>query len=290
MYYKYIPLSSIKRVKKINKISYFNRLELISKILRLNILYTIQLAGSGHLGSSLSALDILLCCSEYLKDKKGNFFSSKGHDVPALYNVMVVNDKLNFEKLHTLRKLNGIPGHPDVKTKNILFNTGSLGMGISKVNGLSFANIFSKKKEKNIVVLGDGELQEGQNWEAFMFLQNNKKISPLIFIDSNKIQSDTWVNKVKNYSKLKNKIKSFNLNFKEINGHNKLQIFKSIEGHFKKNNGATIILANTIKGKGLSFAESNKFKKKYGFLSVSFRKSSRKFISESNRRNVKRNK
>ena len=178
---------------------------------------------------------------------------------------MALNNKLNFKKLHMLRKLNGIPGHPDVKTKNILFNTGSLGMGISKINGLNFANIFEKKKEKNIVILGDGELQEGQNWEAFMFLQNNKNISPLIFIDSNKIQSDTWVNHVKNYSKLKDKIKSFNLNFREINGHNKFQIFKSINDHFNKQNGATVILANTIKGKGFSFIESSKFKKNMNF-------------------------
>ena len=265
MFYKYIPLSSINRLKKTNNISYFKKLELISKILRLNILYTIQLAGSGHLGSSLSALDIFLCCSEYLKNKKGNLFSSKGHDIPALYNIMSINNKLDFKKLHTLRKLDGLPGHPDIKTKNILFNTGSLGMGISKINGLCFANIFSKKKEKNIVVVGDGELQEGQNWEAFMFLQNNKKISPLIFVDSNKIQSDTWVNKVKDYSKLKNKIKSFNLNYKEINGHNKSKIFQSIKEHFKKNNGATIILANTIKGKGFSITESRKFKKNMNF-------------------------
>ena len=197
MYYKYIPLSSIKKIYKINKISLITRLELISQILRLNTLYSIQLAGSGHLGSSLSVLDIFLCCSEYLKNKKGNFFSSKGHDVPALYNVMPLYKKLDFKKIHLLRKLNGIPGHPDVRTKNILFNTGSLGMGISKINGLNYANIFLKKKEKNIVILGDGELQEGQNWEAFMFLQNNKNISPLIIVDSNKIQSDTWVNKVK---------------------------------------------------------------------------------------------
>ncbi|WP_435086225.1 1-deoxy-D-xylulose-5-phosphate synthase N-terminal domain-containing protein [Candidatus Pelagibacter bacterium nBUS_33] len=265
MNYKYIPLSSIKKIYKINKISFLTRLELISQILRLNILYSIQLAGSGHLGSSLSALDIFLCCSEYLKNKKGNFFSSKGHDVPALYNVMAIYKKLDFKKIHMLRKLNGIPGHPDIRTKNILFNTGSLGMGISKINGLSFANMFSKEKEKNIVILGDGELQEGQNWEAFMFLQNNKNISPLIIVDSNKIQSDTWVNKVKNYSKLKNKIKSFNLNFKEINGHNKSQIFRSIESHFKKNNGATIILANTIKGKGFSFTEASNFNKLMNF-------------------------
>ena len=109
MHYKYIPLSSI---NKINKISYKTRLEIISKILRLNILYAIQLAGSGHLGSSLSVLDILLCCSEYLKNKKGNLFSSKGHDVPALYNVMAIHKKLDFEKTSCAQKIKWNPWTP----------------------------------------------------------------------------------------------------------------------------------------------------------------------------------
>ena len=78
-----------------------------------------------------------------------------------------------------------------------------------------------KTKRKNIVILGDGELQEGQNWEALMFLQNNPKLNPLIIVDNNKIQSDTWVKKVKDFSNLKNKIKSFKCNFLEIDGHNK---------------------------------------------------------------------
>ena len=265
MDYTYIPIHSIKKIQKSKAINFYNKLELLSLILRLNILYSIQKAGSGHLGSSLSALDIFLCCSEYLKKNKGNFFSSKGHDVPALYNVMSLNNKINFNKIHLLRKINGLPGHPDIQTKNILFNTGSLGMGISKVNGLSYANILLKEKDKNIVILGDGELQEGQNWEALMFLQNNQKISPLIIIDHNKIQSDTWVEKVKNYSNLKNKIKSFKLNFKEIDGHNKNHLYTSIVQHFKKNKGATIILANTIKGKGFSYFESTNFKKNMHF-------------------------
>lgn len=262
---QYIPISSLKKIQKNKNINYLDKLELISLILRLNILYSIQRAGSGHLGSSFSALDIFLCCSEYLQNKKGNFFSSKGHDVPALYNVMTLYNKLDFKRIHSLRRLYGLPGHPDINTKNILFNTGSLGMGISKINGLSFANKVLRKNEKNIVLLGDGELQEGQNWEALMFLQNNKKISPLIFIDSNKIQSDTWVDKVKNYSKLKNKILSFGLNFQEIDGHDKSHIFNAISSHFKKNNGASIILANTIKGKGVSFIESTNFKKNMNF-------------------------
>ena len=265
MNYKYIPLSSIKKIQNLKKIDFFSKLEILSLILRLNIMYSIQKAGSGHLGSSLSAIDIFLCCSEYLKKRKGSFFSSKGHDAPALYNVMSIYKKINFNKLHSLRKINGLPGHPDINTKNILFNTGSLGMGISKINGLCYADYFLKKNEKNIVILGDGELQEGQNWEAIMFLQNNQKISPLIIIDHNKIQSDTWIKKVKDYSSLKDKIKSFKLNYIEINGHDKKKLLKAINYHFDKNNGATVILANTIKGKGFSFFESSNFKKSMNF-------------------------
>ena len=261
MDYRYISLISIKKILNKKSIEYFDRLEALSLMLRLNILYSIQKAGSGHLGSSLSALDIFLCCSDYLKNKKGNFFSSKGHDAPALYNVMALNQKIDFERIHFLRKINGLPGHPDVKTKNIIFNTGSLGMGISKANGLSYANLLLKDNEKNIVILGDGELQEGQNWEALMFLQNKKKISPLIIIDHNKIQSDTWLNKVKDYSNLKDKIRSFKINFKEIDGHDKNKIYKSIKEHFEKNQGATVILAHTIKGKGFSAFESTNFKR-----------------------------
>ena len=266
MNYIYIPETFIDSINNNKKIKTLKKLELISLALRLNILYSIQKAGSGHLGSSLSALDIFLCCAEYLKDKKGIFFSSKGHDAPALYNVMSVYKKIKFEKIHLLRKLNGLPGHPDLNiTKNILFNTGSLGMGISKINGLSFSNHFLDEKSNNIVVLGDGELQEGQNWEALMFLQNNKKLNPLIIIDNNKIQSDTWVENVKDYSKLRDKIKSFKLNFEEADGHDKKRLLDLISLHFKKNKGATVILANTIKGKGFKEFESTNFKSSMKF-------------------------
>ena len=265
MYHQYFPLSELIKIDKSKKLDYFEKLELLSFLLRLNILYSIQVAGSGHLGSSLSALDIFLCCDKYLQKNKGHFFSSKGHDAPALYNVLISSKKLKFNNLHKLRKLNGLPGHPDVDTKNIIFNTGSLGMGISKINGLCYSGILDKKKHKNIVILGDGELQEGQNWEAFMYLQNHKKISPLIFIDCNGIQSDTWVKKIKDYSNFGNKIKSFKLNYQEINGHDKKKIMSTIEKHFKKNNGATVVLANTVKGKGFSYFESSKFTKDLNF-------------------------
>lgn len=266
MFHKYISQSSINSLLKNKSIKNLDKLELLSLVLRLNILYSIQKAGSGHLGSSLSVLDIFICCAEFLKNKRGIFFSSKGHDAPALYNVMSFYKKLNFKKIHTLRRINGLPGHPDLnKTKNILFNTGSLGMGISKINGLCYSNFILSEKDKNIVVIGDGELQEGQNWEALMFLQNNKHISPLIIIDSNKIQSDTWVKHVKDYSNLKKKIKSFEINFEEIDGHNKKKLLNLIVKHFKKKNGATVILANTIKGKGFALFEASQFKKNMKF-------------------------
>lgn len=265
MYHQYFSLSELNKVNRNKKLDIYEKLELQSLLLRLNILYSIQVAGSGHLGSSLSALDIFLCCDKFLQKNKGHFFSSKGHDAPALYNVLILAKKLKFNYLHKLRKLNGLPGHPDIDTKNIIFNTGSLGMGISKINGLCYSDILKKKKYKNIVILGDGELQEGQNWEALMYLQNHKKISPLIFIDNNGIQSDTWVKKIKDYSDLGNKIRSFKLNYQEINGHDKKKIMLTIQKHFKKNNGATIVLAKTIKGKGFSDFESSKFSKDLNF-------------------------
>ena len=121
MYHQYFPLSELIKIDKSKKLDYFEKLELLSFLLRLNILYSIQVAGSGHLGSSLSALDIFLCCDKYLQKNKGHFFSSKGHDAPALYNVLISSKKLKFNNLHKLRKLNGLPGHPDVDTKNIIF-------------------------------------------------------------------------------------------------------------------------------------------------------------------------
>ena len=265
MFHKFFSISEIDKVNNNKKLNLYEKLQLKSLLLRLNVLYSIQIAGSGHLGSSLSALDIFLCCDNFLKNKNGHFFSSKGHDAPGLYNVLIASKKLKFKKIHKFRKLNGLPGHPDVETKNIIFNTGSLGMGVSKINGLCSSNIILKEKQHNIVILGDGELQEGQNWEALMYLQNNKKISPLIFIDSNGIQSDTWVKKVKDYSDLGKKIKSFKLNYKEINGHNKKQIMNVIKNHFEKKNGAMIVLARTVKGKGFSLLESSNFKKNLNF-------------------------
>ena len=151
--------------------------EVASSMLRVNILSGIQNAGSGHLGSSFSALEIMLSALMYLdQHKNGNshFFSSKGHDVPCLYACYEALGNLENLSLMSLRKLNGLPGHPDIGTENIKFNTGSLGMGISKANGWLSAEEYFKRDSRIVLIIGDGEFQEGQNFEALMYLQNNK--------------------------------------------------------------------------------------------------------------------
>lgn len=255
MTFDFYSLTSFNKIFNSKELDKYSRLKILALLIRYNTLNSIQQAGSGHLGSSLSALDIFLCCAEYFRKNKGHFFSSKGHDAPAYYNTLAAYKKIRFNLIYKLRKIDGLPGHPDVSIKNITFNTGSLGMGISKINGFSFNN-----SNKNIVILGDGELQEGQNWEALMFLQNYKKvINPLIIIDNNKIQSDTWVKKVKDYSDIEKKIKAFNLKVKSINGHNHKTLMNEIENHFKNFNGPMVLIANTLKSKGISFAENYNF-------------------------------
>lgn len=244
-----------------NDIKIEEKQEVACAMLRLNILSAIQNAGSGHLGTSFSALEIMLSSIMHLENYKldnNHFFSSKGHDVPALYACYEALGKLPNKSLTKLRRLNGLPGHPDVATKNILFNTGSLGMGLSKANGWLCGHKYAKQNAQIIVLIGDGEFQEGQNFEALMYLQNHKDLNPLIIMDANKIQSDTWVNKVKSFESLRQKIEAFGLNFIELDGHNLTALNEAYSQHFcSESQGASFILANTIKGKGVPFAETS---------------------------------
>ena len=141
---------------------------------RLNALYMIANAGSGHIGSCFSSLDIVSWI--YLNELKGPddvYFSSKGHDAPGLYAVLMAEGKLDFELLHKLRKIDGLPGHPDVAVEGMVTNTGSLGMGISKAKGMAFANRLLGKSGRIFVMTGDGELQEGQIWESLVSAANH---------------------------------------------------------------------------------------------------------------------
>ena len=143
----YVPFKEFERVRALS-ISAVEKTSLFASLCRINTLYMIARAGSGHIGSSFSSIDIMswLLLNEVHVQLKGNtsspsdiFFSSKGHDAPSLYNVLIGQGRLNFELIHSLRKYGGLPGHPDITIPNIVTNTGSLGMGVSKAKGMIFA-------------------------------------------------------------------------------------------------------------------------------------------------------
>jgi transketolase len=145
----------------------------------------VQQAGSGHLGGSLSSLTIMVPLFFGGMGQDDVFISSKGHDAPALYAIMQARGIIPFDSIHTFRRPGGLPGHPTVDVPGIMFNTGSLGMGISKANGLAAADRIVGRKRKIHVLVGDGELQEGQNWEALSMRDSDNVI---LHIDDNDFQ------------------------------------------------------------------------------------------------------
>ena len=167
---------------ELDKIISGGNLDVLMDALRIQILYQVQRAGSGHLGGSLSSLTIMVPLFFGGMGPDDVFISSKGHDAPALYAVLTAKGVIPFDAIHTFRRPGGLPGHPTIDVPGVMFNTGSLGMGISKANGLAAADRLAGQKRKIHVLVGDGELQEGQNWEA---LQNVDSSNVWIHYDSN---------------------------------------------------------------------------------------------------------
>ena len=240
-------------------IPFSKKQNLLSYICRINILYMISNAGSGHIGSSFSSIEMMLffLYKKHINNEKITFFSSKGHDAPAFYNVLISLGKLDFDNIHKLRRIDGLPGHPDISTNYIETNTGSLGMGISKAKGMVLANRLNNYKEKVIVLLGDGELQEGQIWESLLSASNLRMNELIIIIDHNKIQSDTYLKYVNDLGDLKSRFLSYNLNFYRCDG-NSIDDLNSTYNKILDDNSdyPSVILADTIKGKGVSFMEN----------------------------------
>ena len=228
--------------------------KLISDMCRINILYMICCAGSGHIGSSFSSIDIMnWVLGELSKNyEKLYFFSSKGHDAPALYNSLIAYGKLNFSLLNKLRKIDGLPGHPDINTPNIFTNTGSLGMGISKSKGIIKANRLKGLNSKVIVLTGDGELQEGQIWESLNRVSQEELNELIIVVDNNKFQSDRTVKITSDLGDIENKFKSFGIETVSCDGNSVEEFSKAFE-KIESNNKPGAIIANTIKGFGVSF-------------------------------------
>jgi transketolase len=257
----YVPITEFRRLLAA-KAPAAARAEAFAALARINVLYMIAGAWSGHIGTSFSSLEIMswLFLNELRDLDKGPeacdiFFSSKGHDAPALYAVLIGLGLLPPEKLHELRRLNGLPGHPHVETPFIQANTGSLGMGISKAKGMAIANRHAGTPRRIYVLTGDGELQEGQFWESLGSAANRGLGEIVAIVDHNKIQSDTWVEKVSRLGDLEAKLKAFGWHVARCNGHDVAAIEKTLRAFDAIADRPKVIVADTVKGKGVSFME-----------------------------------
>ena len=243
------------------------RAELFAALCRLNVLYMIKRAGSGHLGTSYSSLDLVSWI--YLEEvRRGEdiFFSSKGHDVPAFYAALLGQGDLPFDKLHELRRLGGLPGHPDIALPRLEANTGSLGMGISKAKGMLRARRELGRPTRVFVLTGDGELEEGQIWESLTSAVNERMSELTVIVDHNKIQSDTWVHKVSDLGDLEAKFRAFGWHAARVSGHDLPAVAAAFRALRAVEDRPKVLIADTVKGKGVSFMEAfgpdDKF---YGF-------------------------
>lgn len=253
----YISASEFKRALTIP--DRLLRTKLFATLSRINALYMIARAGSGHIGSSFSSLDILSWLHLEEMKKEDIFFSSKGHDAPGYYAAMIGLGRLPFEQLHQLRRYQGLPGHPDVSIPVCATNTGSLGMGISKAKGMLYARHKQGKSGNIFVLLGDGELQEGQIWESLVSAANAKLSNLIAIVDHNKLQSDTFVHLTSDIGDLEAKFSAFDWYVKRCDGHN-INELQAVFTHFNEiTDQPKILIADTIKGCGVSFMEHTSF-------------------------------
>lgn len=232
------------------------------------ILKMIHAAGSGHPGGSLSAIDIItaLFFHEMRHDPKkprwedrDRFVLSKGHGVPALYATLAAGGYISSDEAMTLRQLGSrMQGHPDrVKFDAIEASTGSLGQGLSIAQGLAMGLKLDKKDARVYCMLGDGEIQEGQIWEAALSITKYNLTNLVTILDYNRFQIDGSVKDVMNLEPLAEKWKSFGFHVLEIDGHDMNAILGALDKARRETSKPTFIIAHTVKGKGVSFMENH---------------------------------
>ncbi|MBC8060382.1 MAG: transketolase [Clostridiaceae bacterium] len=242
-------------------------LQKIAKSVRVNIIKSIASANSGHPGGSLSVADILTVLyfdkmninPENPKwEDRDRLVLSKGHVAPALYSVLAEKGYFPKEELLNLRKFGFmLQGHPDMKsTPGIDMSTGSLGQGLSAANGMALSAKLDNKDYKIYVVLGDGEVQEGQIWEAAMSSAHYKLDNVIAVLDFNGLQIDGSNEEVMNINPIDEKFRAFGWNVIKIDGHDLKAIGKAVEEAKTVKGKPTVIIAKTVKGKGVSFMEN----------------------------------
>ena len=240
-------------------------LALLADMCRANALVAVKRAGSGHLGSSFSSLDIVaqllwreLNVAELGWDHPDRdiFFSSKGHDVPGLYAALHALGEIPTERLLRLRRLGGLDGHPDIGVPGIEANSGSLGMGLSKGRGMAWAKRYLGRGGIVVVMTGDGELQEGQNWEALASAAHQHVGNLWAIVDRNELQSDRPTEEILALGDLEAKLRAFGSHVEVCDGHD----HDALASAFASMRTAPadvpkVLVANTIKGRGVSFME-----------------------------------
>lgn len=232
---------------------------------RREILETLNCAGSGHPGGSLSAVEILISLYFYkLKydpknpkwTERDRLIVSKGHVSPVVYVTLANAGYFPKEELKTFRKFGSrLQGHVHFKVPGVEFNTGSLGHGLSVANGIAIGTKMLNQKFKTYCLLGDGELQEGSVWEAAMSASHHKLDNLCAIVDYNKVQENGPTNEIKNLEPLSAKWKSFGWHVLEVNGHDFKALMQALDEFESITEKPTVIIAHTIKGKGISFME-----------------------------------
>jgi transketolase len=242
-------------------------LEEKARKLRVSIIRTLHKSQSGHTGGSLSAIDMItalyFCRMRHDPANPGwadrdRFVLSKGHAAPAQYVALAEAGYFPEEDLMMLRRLGShLQGHPDSKsTPGVEVCTGSLGQGLSMANGMALGLRLDQRQSRVYVLLGDGELQEGQVWEAAMAAAHYKIDNLCALVDANALQIDGKVARVMNVTPIAEKFRAFGWHALEIDGHDMAAILAALEKAGTIKGMPTVIVANTVKGKGVSFFEN----------------------------------
>ncbi len=249
------------------KITDVKALEKIANDIRIGIIEAVYNGKSGHPGGSLSCADILAVLyfnqmnidpnKPYSKERD-RFVLSKGHCSPALYSTLARKGYFEKEKLLSFRNIeSNLQGHPDMnKVPGVDMTSGSLGQGLSVANGMALSSKLNKDGYRVYCLLGDGEIEEGQIWEAAMSAVKYKLDNLCVIVDNNNLQIDGTIEEVKGLKNIKEKFKSFGFEVIEIDGNNIEEILNAFNVAKQIKEKPTVIVAKTIKGKGVSYMEN----------------------------------
>ena len=260
---RFEPSLFLERNRDIDEVT----LRAIAREVRKDILKMTSEAQSGHPGGAMSAADIIVTLYYYKMrhnpenpkwEKRDRFVLSKGHVCPALYSVLARTGYFPLEKLHEFRKIDGdLQGHPDMhKTPGIEISTGSLGHGIGAAVGMALGLKLDRSDSKVYCMIGDGEAQEGSVWEASMAASHYNLDNLVVILDNNNLQIDGPVDEVMSIYPAVEKWKAFGWHVIEINGHDFKEIKEALDEADRVKFKPTMIVAKTIKGKGVSFMEN----------------------------------